>query len=114
VPFPADELRQSRSELVDRILRELRIGDVPLHAVHGEPGAERAAAPDLDGVPDRLLARGLADDAPVDTLVARGERFDDAPGAIDGRSLFVARDEESERPAVRGMLPDESLGGRDH
>jgi hypothetical protein len=36
---------------VDRVLGELRVRDVALHAVHREPAAEAAAAPDLDVSP---------------------------------------------------------------
>ena len=73
VPLSHTRLVSSASagaKRVHRVLRELRIRDVPLHAVHCEPAAEGAAPADLDRVADDLLARRLADDAPVDALVA--------------------------------------------
>jgi len=58
IPLATGEFRQRRRERVHRVLRELRVGDVPLHAVHGEAPAEGAATTHLDGVADRGLARG--------------------------------------------------------
>src|SRR6185295_7074094 len=76
VPGARGELGQGRRESVHRILGELRIRNVPLHAMHREPAGERAATSDLDGVAELLLARRLADDAPVDLLTALAQRLD--------------------------------------
>ncbi len=40
VPLAAGQLCEGRRQRMDRVLRQLRVGDVPLHAVHGEPAAE--------------------------------------------------------------------------
>src|SRR5262249_51821364 len=69
---------------------------------------------DLDGVADGGLAGGLADDAPVDTLLSGGQRFDDALRAVDRRPFLVARDQVSDRPLMVRVSAHELLGRGDH
>ena len=97
-----------------RIVGEVRVGDVALHAVHGELARQRAAAADLDHVAERIGARRLADDAPVDLLAARLEHFHDAARAVDRRAFLVAGQQERQRAGVVGMPGDEALGRSDH
>src|ERR1700733_10152649 len=68
IPNAGREFRERRRQSVHGIVGQLWIGDVSLNSVHGETSAQAAAAPDLDGVAQRILARRLADQAPVDTL----------------------------------------------
>src|SRR5262249_46202914 len=70
IPFAADELGQRRCQCMYGIFRELRIGDVALDAVHGQPATQGTAPSHLDGVADRHLTRGLANQAPIDALAA--------------------------------------------
>jgi hypothetical protein len=74
---------------VDRVLGELRVGDMALYAVHGEPPGERAASADLDRIAHSLAARGLADDAHAGGVVAAGEEEQEGGavghGATSGR-----------------------------
>src|SRR6202044_2895815 len=62
------ERRQRRRERTDRILRDLRIGDMALAAVDCEPSIQRAAPAVLDRVAERADACRLADDAMVEKL----------------------------------------------
>jgi len=97
-----------------RVLRELGVSDVPLHAVYREPAAVGAAAADLDGVADLLLAGGLAHDAPVDALVPGDEGLHHLLGAIHRGAFLIARDEIGDRAFVLRVLANEGLGGGDH
>ena len=75
VPARRGELRQRRCEAMHRVVGELRIRDVSLRAMDGQPAGQRSAAPDLDRVAEDLVAARLADDAPVDALAARLRAF---------------------------------------
>ena len=46
----ADQFGQCRRERMHRVLGEVRVGDVALHALDGELGRQRAAAAVLDHV----------------------------------------------------------------
>src|ERR1041385_8193638 len=70
VPLRAHQLGQRRREQVDRILDELRIRDMSLDAAHQQLARERAAAPDLQGIAERVHRAWLADNAVVDPLAA--------------------------------------------
>ena len=94
---------------VHRILRELRIGDVALHAVHGEPAGSEPRRPILIVSPSCFLARGFADDAPVDLLAALAQRFDHALGAVDRRAFLVAGDQEGDGALVLRVRAHEVL-----
>jgi hypothetical protein len=114
VPVPARQFRERGREGVHRVVGEVGVGDVALHAVHREPARERAAPADLDRVAERFVAGGLAHHAPVDLLAARLQHLDDAPGSVHGRPFLVAGEQEGEGAAVVGMPGQEALGGRDH
>ncbi len=96
------------------IVGEVRVGDVTLHAVHRQATGERAATAHLDGVAQHVGAGRLADDAPVDLLVACFEHLHHLARAVDRWAFLVAGEQESERARVVRMLRDESLGGRHH
>src|SRR4029077_6215330 len=114
VPRAAHELGERRRERMHRILGELRVSDVALHAMNDQTPAEGPAAAHLDGVADGHFTRGLAHDTPIDALAACREQFHDAPSAIDRRSLLIARDQEGDRAGVQRMAGDELLGGGHH
>ena len=72
VPLDADQLGEQRRGEVDRVLRQLRIGDVALHAADAQLARERAAAAVLDRVAEPAHRRRLADDAVVEARAALG------------------------------------------
>ena len=90
VPFDGGQIRQRRREQVDRVLRELRIGDVALHTLDGQAPAERAAPAVLDHVAAARERSRLADDAVVELLTARLQRLTDDDRAVVGRAFLVA------------------------
>ena len=107
------EFGDRRGDLVDRVFRKLRIGDVALHAFHRERAGERAAAAVLDHVAE-LADRGrLADDAVIEFLAALRERLDHAHRAVDGGPLLVGSEQHRDRAGVIGMLADEIRDRRD-
>ena len=114
VPDPRGEFGEGRGKRVHGILGLLRIGDVSLHAMHGQTSGERAAAADLDRVAHRALAGWLADDAVVDVYATGVQGFDDPLGAVNRRPFFVAGDQEGDRSAVPRVGTHELLGGGDH
>ena len=66
VPFGRGQLRQRWCQPVNGIIRQLRVGNVPLLAMHEHAAGERAAPADLDGIAQGLDAGRFADDAVVD------------------------------------------------
>src|ERR1700744_912147 len=109
IPDARGQFRQRRSESMYRIVRELRIGDMTLYAVHGQPAAEAPATPDLDGVAQRVFAGGLAHPAPIDLLLTLTHPPHDPPCPIDRGALFIAGDQECDGAAVPGILADKLL-----
>ena len=97
----------------DRVLGELRIGDMALLAVHDETAGERAAPPDLDHVAESLGVRRLAEDAMVEALALRLCPIEQLDGAVDGRTLLVAGDEKADR-AGEIRMPGEVCQRRRH
>ena len=63
---------QHRDETVRRIVGEMRIGGMALHAMHGQPTGQAAAPADLDHVAEHGGAGRLADEAGVEGLIALG------------------------------------------
>ncbi|MNP06740.1 hypothetical protein D3C76_987370 [compost metagenome] len=105
---------QGRSGEVDRILCQVRVSHVTLHTAHGQLGAEGAATAVLDHVTHQGGARRFADDAPVQTLLARGQAFNHRLGAVMRRAFFIAGDQEGDLALVIRVVGDETLGGHGH
>ena len=100
----------------DRIGRPVRIGDMALLAVDPDPGVERSAPADLDHVTQRMLRGRLADHAGVDDLTLGHQGLNDPFGAVQGRALLVAGDQEGQAAgnlALRQDLRDRRHPGRD-
>ena len=76
---------------MDRIARLLRIGDVALHAAHGQRAGQRTAPADADQVAQFFLRRRLAHHAPIDALAGLAEMLGNAAHAIEiDRAFLVA------------------------
>jgi hypothetical protein len=99
---------------VYRVVGEVRVCDVALHAVHGESSGQRAPTADLDRIAERLVARRLADHAPVDLVAARLEHLHDPARPVHGRPFLVAGEQEGQCAAVVGVARQEPLRGRHH
>ncbi len=114
VPVDADQLGQGRRDQVDRVLRQLRIGDVALHAEDAQLAAEGAAAAVLDRVAEALDRGRLADDAVVEADAALDQPVADPRRAVDRRPFLVAGDQQRHAAAMRRPGGGELLGGHDH
>ena len=111
VPVRGHQFGQRRRQLVDRVARQLRVGDVALDAAHRELARQRAAAAVLDHVAE-LLDRGrLADDAGVQPLAACLQPLHQAHRAVHRRAFFVAGDQQRDGARVFGVRGDETFGG---
>src|SRR5690606_21852599 len=82
IPFLAGEFGQSRYRQMDRILRQMRIGDVALDSLDGQATGHRAAPTVLDHVAERVDRGRFADDAVVELLPARLQAVADDDGAV--------------------------------
>jgi len=96
VPFNGHQLGQRRCQPVDGVLREVRVGDVALHALYGQLAAHGAAPAVLDHVAGALDRGGLADDAVVGRFATRGQPVADVHGAVVGGAFFVAGQQETD------------------
>src|SRR5690606_9023336 len=68
VPDLGGQFGQRRRGLVDRVARQVRVGDVALHALDDEVARQGAAAPVLDRVAQDVVRGRLADDAEIERL----------------------------------------------
>jgi hypothetical protein len=59
------------------LLAEVRVGDVALDALDRQHAGQRAATAVLDHVAERVDRGRFADDAEIEHLAARLQRFDD-------------------------------------
>ncbi|MDT4852260.1 hypothetical protein FQZ97_864840 [compost metagenome] len=96
---------------VHRVLRQVRVRDVALHAVHRELAAHGAAAAVLDHVAAARDRGGLADDAVVDGFTACGQRVADDHGAVDARAFLVAGQQQGQRERRVGLALQELFDG---
>jgi len=70
-----------------------------LHAAHHHVDRHAAAPADLHHVAEAPGAGRLADHAGVDRLATLGQALQHLDRAVDGRPLFVAGDQETDRAA---------------
>src|SRR5688500_11171729 len=70
IPFRLRHFGYRRGHVVDRVLPEMRIGDVALDALHDEAAGERAATPVFHHVAEPAHASGLADQTVVELFAA--------------------------------------------
>ena len=99
---------------MDRVVGLVRIGGMALGAVDADGGVEAAAAADLDDVAQGIGVGGLADEAEVGDVAVGLHPVEHADGAVGGRALLVAGDEQADGAVqfvdMRGRRGDE---GRD-
>src|SRR5450755_4988487 len=114
VPNPRRQLGKRGRQGMYGVVRELRISDVPLHAMHREAAAQAAASTDFDGIAEKFLARWLADQAPVDRFLPLPQYLDHPARAVDRRPFFVAGYEESDGTPMIGIAMNELLARRQH
>ncbi len=76
---------ENRRQRADRIVGELRIGDVALLAMQGQPAGERTAPAVLDRVAERGDAGRLAEQAMIEALAARARPFEQRDRAVVDR-----------------------------
>ncbi len=108
------QVGQHGRKATDRVVRELRVGNVTLDATHGQHCAQRTAATDAHDIAERLPARWFTQDAPVDVLVTVLQGFDDFERAVARTTLFVARDQHRKTAAMIRVLVNEALERDDH
>ena len=88
-----------RDQAMRRVVGEMRIGGMALHAVTVSEPVHAAAPADLDHVAERLGAGRLADDAGIEPLAARRQPVEQLARAVDRDRLLVAGDEQADRAA---------------
>jgi len=112
IPLASGEFRQRRRQRVHRVLGELRIGDMPLHAVHGESAAQGASTSHLDVSRSRPPLEALPPRTSRGALPARAAV---APRAACHRptALLVTRDQKGDRPPYADA-PRRLLAGGEH
>ena len=84
-----------------------------LHTLHRKLATQAAAASVLDHVSGALHRGRLTDHAIVDALATAHQFRADFGRAVDGRTLFVAGQEECHRQAAVRLLGKELFGGHD-
>jgi hypothetical protein len=99
---------------MDRVLRQMRIGHMALYAAYGKGRAQGAAPAVLDHVTDQGGARRLADDAPVQALLACRQTLDHGLGAMMGRAFFVAGDQIGDLAPMIRVFGDETFSCNNH
>src|SRR5436190_7785597 len=113
VPLDRRELGERRSQLMNGVPPEVRVGDMRLDSADGQVARKRSAAAVSNRVAQRILRRRLTDDAVVDSLAARLEPLDDADRAVERGALFVRSQQESDRAGVRWPLCGEGFNRDD-
>ena len=102
-----------RREQVHRVLHQVRIGDVTLHALDDQLAGKRAAPAVLDRVAELAYRGGLADDAVIEQFAARLELFHHPHRAVHRHAFFVRGEQQRDRALVLRVCGDEFLGRAD-
>ena len=109
IPLDGDQFGKRGRQIVNRVARQVRVGDVPLNPLHRELARESAAAAVLDHVAGAFHAGRFAYDAVVEPFAARLEHVADDNGAIDGRAFLVAGEQEGDVEWCVRLRDDEFL-----
>ena len=105
---PGLERRQDGHQPRHRVVGPVRVGDMALRAPDGQPGVERAAPADLDGVAQPLRRCRFADEAGIRHQPLPFQPVEHRRRAEGRRAFFVAGDDQRQPP--RGAAPD--MAGR--
>jgi hypothetical protein len=99
--------REHAQERVDRVVGEVRVADMALHACHLDGDVHAPAAADLGHVAEHALAGRLAHDAGIEALAAAREQVEHLARAVDRGAFLVARDQQADRAAEAGAARGE-------
>ena len=96
----------ARDQPRDRIVGEVRVGDMALRARHVDPDVDRAAPPDLDRVAEPLRPRSARRPGTGrGRCRARAIRSISARRAVDRRAFLVAGDDQADRARRPARAP---------
>jgi hypothetical protein len=96
VPDGGGQFGQRRRHEVDRVARQVWVGNVALDALDRELAAHGAAAAVLDHVASAFDRGGLADDAPVQPLAACFQSVADNDRAVVGWPFLVTGEQKGD------------------
>ena len=113
VPHRGGQFGQRGQRLVNRVARQMRVGNVALDAAHHQPPAQRAPAAVFHHVTGARHGGGFTDDAVVDGLLARLQLLDDHPRAMHGRAFFVAGEQKGDVEQRLGRVLQKFLDRHD-
>ena len=91
----------------------MRVGHVPLLAVHEQAPGQRAAPADFDGVAQGFHAGRLTDDAVIDLDALLAEPFHDLDRAMHRRAFLVRGNQQADGAFMLGMFGHKILNARD-
>ena len=89
-----------RDQLGDRVIRQMRIGDMPLRPLHFEPDVDRTAATDLHHIAQPVDAGGFTDEAQIGLVPRFAHEVDQRAGAVERGAFLVAGDDEADRAGL--------------
>ncbi len=107
----ARKLAQSRDERMHGIIRAVRVGHMALRAEHFYRCVQAAAPPDLDHLAQKAGICRLAHQTKIRDLTVFRHPLQDTDGAVQGRPLLVAGDQQADRAARRPRLQMGGGGG---
>src|SRR3546814_264818 len=88
----------------DRIVGQVRVGDMPLRSLDVDPDIDRAAPADLHRIAEAMFRGRLADQDHVRPDRSLRHPFHDRGRPEDGGAFLVAGDDEAERARMMGNL----------
>ena len=113
VPLRGGQLGQGGGQLVQGVAGQVGVGNVALHAAHGQAPGKRTPAAVFDHVARALHGGGFAHDAPVKPLAARLKLAAGGHGAVGGGAFFVAGEQQGHVQRRLRLCPEKFFGGDD-
>ena len=114
VPANRHQIGQRWGQAVDRVVGQVRVGDVALHALDGELAAHGAASSVFDHVTGLLHRCGFAHDAKLRRITTCLERFAHHHGAVEGWAFFVAGQQKCDAKLRLGAACKKLLHSHHH
>ena len=90
IPLLGDQAFERRQGVVDRVQRQLGIGDVALHPAHRQVSVQGTTPATADAVAKHEFRGGLADQAVIDPTAIGDEAIDHPADAVFGHPFLVA------------------------